>query len=447
MAYSRAGKMDRQAEESRWFWATLILSSVSIVAVVFAAWELGENRFFREADYVTLHYLYISRGVASSFILAFWAAWYVLRERRRSEEELRRSREHYRHLLEASPGAVALYDASLRVTEWNATAERLYGFTKAQVLGQPIPIVLPERDDELRQLLRSAEAGEPVLDFETLRRDNKGVTFEVQLSLIAFREAPGKTDFLEVTTDIRERVRLRQTLLEIEKLTSMGKMAAGTAHHLNTPLAAMLLRVQMMRERSGQGAGSPDLEKLENALLFCQQFVRRLLEFSRNPVAQKQPEEIAHTIESVVSFLAPALQTKRARVPLDLSGADGAQVLADRNLLEALFLILLSNSLDAISNDGTIAVRCRRASPDRIEIEIADDGCGIAPADLAHIFEPFFTTKGPGRGTGLGLAIARNIVLEHRGSIRLENAPVKGTVALVELPVWRPAPASEGTRP
>jgi PAS domain S-box-containing protein len=439
--------MDRQAEESRWFWATLILSSVTIVAVVFAAWELVENRFFREADYVTLHYLYISRGVASSFILASWAAWYVLRERRRSEEELRRSREHYRHLLEASPGAVALYDASLRVTEWNATAERLYGFTKAEVLGQPIPIVPPERDDELRQLLRNAEAGEPVLDFETLRRDNKGVTFEVQLSLIPFREAPGNTDFLEVTTDIRERVRLRQTLLEIEKLTSMGKMAAGTAHHLNTPLAAMLLRVQMMRERSGQGPGSSDLEKLENALLFCQQFVRRLLEFSRTPVAQKQPEEIAHTIESVVSFLAPALQTKRTRVPLDLSGADGAQVLADRYLMEALFSILLSNSLDAISNDGTIAVRCRRASPDRIEIEIADDGCGIAPADLAHLFEPFFTTKGPGRGTGLGLAIARNIVLEHRGSIRLENAPVQGTVALVELPVWRPAPASEGTRP
>ena len=138
------------------------------------------------------------------------------------------------------------------------------------------------------------------------------------------------TDFLEVTTDIRERVRLRQTLLEIEKLTSMGKMAAGTAHHLNTPLAAMLLRVQMMRERSGQGPGSSDLEKLENALLFCQQFVRRLLEFGRTPAAQKQPEEIAHSIESVVSFLAPALQTKRTRVPLDVSGADGAQVLADR---------------------------------------------------------------------------------------------------------------------
>ena len=439
--------MDRQAEESRWFWATLILSSVSIVAVVFAAWELVENRFFQEADYVTLHYLYISRGVASSFILAAWAAWYVLRERRRSEEELRRSREHYRHLLEASPGAVALYDASLRVTEWNAAAERLYGFTKAEVLGQQIPIVLPERSDELRQLLRNAETGEPVLDFETVRRDNKGVTFEVQLSLIPFREAPGKTDFLEVTTDIRERVRLRQTLLEIEKLTSMGKMAAGTAHHLNTPLAAMLLRVQMMKERPGQGSGSPDLEKLESALLFCQQFVRRLLEFSRNPVAQKQPEEIAHTIESVVSFLAPALQTKRARVPLDLGDVDGARVLADRNLLEALFLILLSNALDAISNDGTIAVRCRRASSDRIAIEIADDGCGIAPADHARLFEPFFTTKGPGRGTGLGLAIARNIVLEHRGSIRLENARVQGTVAHVELPVWRPAPATEGKKP
>src|SRR5450756_1818964 len=306
--------MDRQAKESRWFWATLILSSVSIVAVVFAAWELGENRFFREADYVTLHYLYISRGVASSFILATWAAWYVLRERRRSEEELRRSREYYRHLLEASPGAVALYDASLRVTEWNATAERLYGFTKAQVLGQPIPIVPPERDDELRQLLRNAEAGEPVLDFETLRRDNKGVTFEVQLSLIPFREAPGKTDFLDVTEDIRERVRLRQTLLEVEKLTSIGKTAAGTAHHLNTPLAAMLLRVQMMRERMHDEPTASDLERLENSLRFCQQFVRRLLEFSSRPSAQKQAEDVAHIRESLVRFLSPSLNARHTRV-------------------------------------------------------------------------------------------------------------------------------------
>ena len=241
--------MDAGPGERRWFWATLVLSSITMAAVVFAAWELVEHRFFEHLDYITLHYLYITRGIASSLLLAVWAAWYVLRQRRRSEEELRRSRERYRGLLEASPGAVTLYDASLRVTEWNATAEQLYGFSKAEALGGRLPTVPPEREAELEELLRRVDAGEPILDVETLRRDKKGAIFPVQLSLLPYREAAGERYFLEVTADIRERVRLRQTLLELEKLTSMGKMAAGTAHHLNTPLAAMLLRVQMMREQ------------------------------------------------------------------------------------------------------------------------------------------------------------------------------------------------------
>ncbi|MGH9367213.1 MAG: two-component system sensor histidine kinase NtrB [Thermoanaerobaculia bacterium] len=437
--------MNRSSHEARWFWVTLLLSSISIVAVVFAAWELAEGHFFRDVDYVTLHYLYISRGVASSLLLAAWAAWYVLRQRRRSEEELRRSREHYRHLLEASPGAVALYDVELRVTEWNAAAERLYGFTKAEVLGHRLPTVLADREEELQQFLRDAQEGRPVIEVETRRRDSRGESLEVQLTLLPFREVPGLNLFLEVTTDIRERVRLRQRLLEIEKLTSMGKMAAGTAHHLNTPLAAMLLRVQMMRERSHHELCQPDLERLESDILYCQQFVRRLLEFGRRPAARKEPQPIADCLASVVGFLAPALDAKSIRLSLDVDAIDDDQVLADRNLLEALFLILLSNALDAVFDGGEIAVRCGRTDEGRIEVRIVDQGLGIAPSELPHVFEPFYTTKGPGKGTGLGLAIARNIVLEHGGSIRIESEPERGTVARVELPVW--GPEAGGARP
>lgn len=429
--------MDRSPRQSRWFWATLMLSSASIVAVVFAAWELVENRFFRDADYVTLHYLYLTRGVASSLLLALWAAWYVLRQKRRSEEELRRSREHYRRLLDASPGAVALYDARLRVSEWNAAAERLYGFAREEVLGGSLPTVPPEKEAEAREFLARVARGEPLLDVETLRRGKRGEAFEVQLSLLPFREGSSDPHFLEVTSDIRERVRLRQTLLEVEKLTSMGKMAAGTAHHLNTPLAAMLLRVQMMRERVHHEPCAHDLLHLESDILFCQQFVRRLLEFSRRPAAEKRPEEIAQTIESVVSFFAPPLLSRRARVSTDVAAAAGVQVLADRNLLEALLTILLANALDAIPEGGSVEIRCERLPEDRIEVRVADDGCGVPPGNLARVFEPFFTTKGPGKGTGLGLAIARNIVLEHGGAIRLENRPGRGTIARVALPIWR----------
>jgi PAS domain S-box-containing protein len=431
--------MDGNEHKRRWFWVTLTLSSISIVALVFGLWELVEKHFFRDTDYLTLHYLYISRGMVTSLLLAFWAAWFVLRDRRASEAELRRSRERYRGLLETSPGAVALYNDQLIVNEWNAAAERLYGFAKREVLGHRLPTVVAGREAEADDLLRRVASGQPVLDLETQRRHKDGMPLDVQLSLLPFTEASGQNFFLEVTADIRERVRLRQTLLEVEKLTTMGQMAAGTAHHLNTPLASMLLRLQMMRSRSVDNGMSADLERLETSARFCQQFVQRLLDFSRRPQSHKQPEPLGAAIESVVSFLSPQLLAKRARLSADLAAADGHRVLADRNQLEALFLILFSNSLDAIGQDGSISVRCRPTANGRIEIQIADDGCGIEQQQLAHIFEPFFTTKPPGKGTGLGLAIAGNILREHGGSVRLESAPGAGTTAYVELPVTHPA--------
>ena len=429
--------MSGTARERRWVWATLALSSITIAATVFSAWEVIENRFFSHADYVTLHYLYITRGIASSLLLAFWAAWYVLRQRRLSEEALRRSHERYRGLLEASPGAVVLYDSALRILEWNAASERLYGYPKTEVLGRTLPTIPADKQKELEEGMATVADGEPVLGLETLRRNRNGEEVAVQLSLLPFRESTGQLSFLEVTEDIRERVRLRQSLLELEKLTSMGKMAAGTAHHLNTPLAAMLLRVQMMRDRADLGPYAADLERIESGIRFCQHFVQRLLEFSRRGAVRKQPEEIGRTLQSVISFLAPATLSKRAAVSLDVGTAGGEYVLADRNLLEVLFSSLLSNALDALPpQGGTISVVCRRTPAGTVEVRIIDNGCGISPADLPRVFEPFFTTKGPGKGTGLGLAIARNIVLEHGGDIRLENASGGGGVTVsLELPV------------
>ncbi|MFB3815904.1 MAG: nitrogen regulation protein NR(II) [Terriglobales bacterium] len=422
-------------DERRWFWATLVLSSISIIAVVFAFWELVENHFFREADYVSLHYLYISRGIASSLLLALWSGWYVLRQRRTAEEQLRRSRERYRSLLHALPGAIALYDRSLQVAEWNDTAVRLYGYTREEVLGGTLPTVPPAKEQELSRLAAEAEAGKPIFDLETLRRHKDGTVFDVSLSLLHYQDPRGRSYLLEVTTDIRERVRLRQTLVELEKLTSMGKMAAGTAHHLNTPLASMLLRVQMMRERAGNNGLAHDLEQLERTINHCQQFVRRLLDFSRRPPAHKQPEDLAGIIEGVIAFLTPALNSRSVHVALNLEALESARVLGDRNQLESLFLILLSNAMDAMSGGGVITIFCRQCMPESVEVVITDSGCGIEPQHLAKLFEPFFTTKPPGKGTGLGLAIARNIALEHGGSVRLESTVGQGTSAIVVLPL------------
>ncbi len=439
--------MGRQRQQRNWFWATLTLSSISVVALVLALWELIENRFFRHLDYVTLHYLYITRGIAVSMLLAFWAAWFVLRERKEKEERLRLSSQRYRAILDASPSAILLFDHSLCISECNAAAEHLYGYTTGELLGATMPTVPPEHAAELQQLMSQVRQGTPALEVETQRRTKTGACFDVQLSLLPFREPGQQEYFLEVTNDIRERVRLRQTLLQIEKLTTMGQMAAGTAHHLNTPLASMLLRLRMMREGKYEGSFQADLERLESSMLFCQHFVQQLLRFSRAGRWQKQPETIAATLQAVTGFLSPQLMAKRIRLSLDLDGMNGARVLADRNQLEALFLILLSNAADAVGPDGNIRVSCGRSREQHIEVQIADDGCGIESEVLPHIFEPFFTTKPPGTGTGLGLAIASNILQDHGGSVRFHSAPQRGTTAIVELPLWQETGAGAGGKP
>jgi PAS domain S-box-containing protein len=420
--------------ENRWFWATLTLSSITIVSVVLAAWELVENRLFRDANYITLHYLYVTRGVASSLLLAFWAAWFVLRQRRKSEADLRRSRDLYRGLLEAFPGAVILYDSELCVLEWNAPAERMYGYTRDAILGARLPILPAAKAAELQDFLRRVERGVPVLDVETLRQPGNGEPFEVQLSLLPFREGPGPLCFLEVTSDIRERVRWRRQMIEIEKLTSMGKMAAGTAHHLNSPLAALLIRTQLIRQHSTGPAFDADLARIEEGLQFCRHFVQRLLDFTRVMPVEKVPLDLTAVIESIAGFFRPAILSRSVNLTVDTSEGRGLLVFADCNLLETLLLTLLSNALDAVPAGGEINLRCR-PSPGIAGFTVSDNGCGISSAHLEHVFEPFFTTKEPGKGTGLGLAIARNVVIEHGGSIKIDSRPGEGTTVTVELPL------------
>ncbi len=216
----------------------------------------------------------------------------------------------------------------------------------------------------------------------------------------------------------------------------MGQMAAGTAHHLNTPLASMLLRVQMMRERADADDGLyKDLQRLEQSISFCQQFVRRLLDFSRRPNFTHEPEAIGPVIHAALGFLSQSFLSKRVKVNVDTADLSDTKVLADRNNLETLLLILLSNALDAVPEAGNIDLELFDIGDGNIRMSIADNGSGISKPDQARMFEPFFTTKPIGKGTGLGLAIAKNIVTDHGGSIRLQSTPGEGTTAIVTLPI------------
>lgn len=425
--------MEREGEGRGWFWTTLFLSCLTVVALVFTTWELVEHRYFRQFSYQSMHFLYITRGITSSLLLAAWASWFVLRERKRSEEELRASRERYLGILRSSPDAIVLLDRDLRVTEWNPGAERLYGYGRDEIVGRVLPTIPPERAVAMADAVKAVREQGRLTEVESQRTDRAGQLLEVGVEMSLYRDPVGHEYILEVSRDIRERIRLRQRALEIEKLATMGKIAAGIAHHMNTPLATMLLRVEMMREAQAGEAVRADLERLEGGIRACQQFVQRLLDFARRGKAQPTPLDLSECVRSTLSFLEPSLRKKNLRLECDL-GARPVRVLADRNDLEALLSILVMNAFDAVAADGQIWVQVRPLDEERSELWVADNGRGIQPEAWPHLFEPFFTTKGPGRGTGLGLPLARGIVEQYGGTIRIEARNGGGTQVRIELP-------------
>jgi len=176
--------------------------------------------------------------MVSSVLLAVWAVWFVLKDRRKSEEVLRRSRERYRAMLANAADAIVLFDTDLKVLEWNPQATRLYGYGADEVVGAPPPTVGSAEQKELHEILQRLQQKEPVVELATKRLNKSGECMDVAIRVSSFRDIESSQRvFLEMASDLREQIRMRQRALEMEKLTTIGRMAAGTAHTLNTPWA------------------------------------------------------------------------------------------------------------------------------------------------------------------------------------------------------------------
>jgi len=246
--------------------------------------------------------------------------------------------------------------------------------------------------------------------------------------------------------ELRDRTR---ELVHAEKMSTIGQLAAGVAHELNTPLNTILGYSQLIAKRAKDPEIAEEARAAEQATKRCRDIVRSLLDFSRKSDGFRSPRRLHKIVGRAVGFLRHDMERLGIAAVLDLDGAP-CEVLADENQLEQALLNLASNALDAMPAGGTLTVRTR-PSPDRsrIEVEVSDTGHGMSKETLARAFEPFFTTKATGKGTGLGLSIVERIVEEHGGSIEARSEPGKGAAFTVRLPLHRGAPsASEsGERP
>jgi two-component system NtrC family sensor kinase len=390
----------------------------------------------------------------------------VLSDRRRAAAELRASEERYRRLFDASPHPMWVTDADhYAFLELNASAVTRYGYSRAEFLALPVPAVeLPAH---------GADPGGPgpflrqhLLADGTLRQ------VEVSVSPIEFEGRPAR---LSLAVDVTGRRVLEEQLKQAQKLESIGQLAAGLAHEINTPIQYIGDNTNFLRDafrdlsgvlaayRIAGGdpvavadaeaqAAAADLDYvLEEAPRALDQtrdgvqqvarIVKAMKEFSHPGTADKSPVDLNKALETVITVARNEwkyVAEVRTDFDPDLPAIRGLP-----GELNQVFLNLLVNAAHAVApadptaggGRGVITVTTRKLG-NAVEVRVADNGCGIPDHIRGRVFDPFFTTKPVGQGTGQGLAIAHAVVVkQHDGVITLESEAGKGTTFTVRLPV------------
>ncbi|HXH12407.1 MAG TPA: ATP-binding protein [Alphaproteobacteria bacterium] len=414
------------------------LSVVAAAAVVFAVWQAIKLNPLQWLDYRWLHDLYTTYGVALAVLFIVLASGHLLARRRTYIAQVRQAERKYRGLIEGARDAIVVFDHHGTILEWNPQAARLFGFDRDEVIGRPLPTLRedarPEFMERLAQLVEGRDE-ESAFKYADQRVTKHGEALAVSLSIFPLRDEAGHvTAFVETCCDVRSCAQLIRQVQELEKMSSMGQLAAGVAHQLNTPLGSALLRAQMLEEDLSDAEQVEDLRFIQRQLRYGKEIVESLLRFARPSGESKRAEPLNAIVHEVLAMMEPNFRRVDVRVRVELAATEDALVYIARNELEQVFFNLVSNALDAMPQGGEITITTQMMSNKRVGVRFHDTGIGIPPARLTRIFEPFYTTKEPGKGTGLGLAICQRIIKEAGGSIEVASEVGLGTTFTIWLP-------------
>ena len=359
----------------------------------------------------------------------------LYRSLREKAEELQRHTEYNQNILESMDAGILVLDLESRVVRWNRALETLYGRRRADVLGRALDEIFPEPFlDALRGslVLGGSEDVANIYKLHLQTADGRAVI--VNASIAPFEVGPGeRRGTVLILDDVTARVRLEEQLQHSEKMASVGLLAAGVAHEVNTPLTGISSYTQLLRGQTpADDPRAALLEKIEKQTFRAAKIINSLLNFSRAGRQENEPLDISRLVADVLSLVEHQLDMSRIKVVKELA-SDLPPVRGNENKLQQVFFNLILNARDAMPAGGWLTLRTY-ADDDAAVVEVQDTGHGIKRDDIKRIFDPFFTTKGTGRGTGLGLAVSYGIVQEHGGSIIVDSTPGNGTRFQVALP-------------
>jgi PAS domain S-box-containing protein len=417
---------------------------------------------------------------AAGNVVGVQGIFWDVTEKKIAQEMLAQSERRYRQLTEATLDAVVLTDECDLVILFNPAAERMFGYSAGEMIGQPLSIVAT---DEMRLFFeserRAAQTAEAAAmsyigrTVETKAYRKGGVEFACEVSMTALSSgaAGGGLQFLAAIRDLTERNKMRSTMVQTEKLASIGLLSAGLAHEINNPLAFVSNNVAVLerdclsllelvefveRDTSGLSAETReawrakaeaiDLEYLRGNLarLLARtrdgvervtRIVQSLRGLARTDAPRRQDVSLCDLIDASLEIL--RVKYKRSSIETIQDHPQPPRVSCVSTQIAQVILNLLVNAFQAVSTNrrdgGKVWIRTRRFTCELI-LEIEDNGPGIPDDILPKLFDPFFTTKDVGEGTGLGLSISHQIVIGHGGRIEVEGNPGRGACFRVFLP-------------
>jgi len=362
----------------------------------------------------------------------------LYKDQQERASELKLLKEFNESIIESINVGLLAVDLEGRVTRLNSALEHILDLRRDAAVGRRVEDLFSEDfADTLKQVLgkdgwRLKEIRN-IYKLHTATRGNR--TLVLNIALAPLQDGQGQTGALVVLEDVTARISLEEQLQQREKLSSIGLLAAGVAHEVNTPLTGVSSYTQMLLGMLNENDPKHALlQKVRTQAERATNIVNNLLNFSRTGSATEFGEiDVARVLDDSLQLLEPQLRRSQIEIVRRYDN-DAPEAYANAGKLQQVFTNLILNARDAIPDGGQIIVATGTAEDGSLIAEISDTGIGIAPENVAKIYDPFYTTKGVGQGTGLGLAVSYGIIQEHAGRISVDSEPGRGTTFRITLP-------------
>jgi len=365
-----------------------------------------------------------------------------------ANEELHKANAVRQAIIGSAPLAIWAVDLAGNITFWNPGAERMFGWSQAEVIGQPPPAVPAEQRDEYGSWLKRFRRGESLAAMERTRQRKDGSRIEVSIWTAPLRDAEGEvTGTIAIDTDVTQRKLLEEQFRESQKLEAVGRLAGGVAHDFNNLLTVIMGYVEML---IAETLDRPNLaeyaQEIQNAADRATSLTAQLLAFGRRGISQPKVFDLNQVVTQSMKMLRRIIG-EDVEISTHLEPRLG-KVHADPAHVDQIVMNLVVNARDAMPNGGTLTIDTANATLDENYaarhagvkpgnyslLAISDTGVGMTGEVRRRVFEPFFTTKEAGKGTGLGLSIVYGIVKQSGGEIMVYSEPGEGTCFKIYLP-------------